>query len=220
VIVDEADRLTDDAENALLKSLEEPPTASVFILVTSRPETLLATVRSRCSRLRFGRLVAADVARILSERQGYETEEAHASAAVADGSPGRALEAASRAYRDARTAALSALRTAAAASSPRARLQAAASLTAGKPSSTGEREELATRIAMLASLLRDLALVSQGGSAGELANGDLEADLHELGVSFGCERSLRAFAAADRAVGALRRNASPKVVAAWLSVHL
>jgi DNA polymerase-3 subunit delta' len=220
VIVDAAERLTDDAASALLKSLEEPPPASVFILVTSRPETLLATIRSRCSQLRFGRLVAADVARLLTERHGYESDDAHAMAAVADGSPGRALEAGSRAHRAARSAALSALRTVAAASSPKARLQAAAGLTAGKPSPAGEREELATRIAMLASLLRDLALVSQGGRDGALANEDLSADLHELGATFGCERSLRAFAAADRATAALRRNASPKIVAAWLSVHM
>jgi DNA polymerase III subunit delta' len=220
VIIDEADRLTDDAENALLKSLEEPPSASVFILVTSRPETLLATIRSRCSQLRFGRLAAADVARILAERHGYEATDAHAIAAVADGSPGRALAASSRAYRDARAAALSALRTAAAASSPKARLQAASGLASGKSSSAGERDELATRITMLASLLRDLALVAQGAGAGDLANGDLAADLGDLGASFGSERAVRAFAAADRAVAALRRNASPKVVAAWLSVHL
>ena len=91
---------------------------------------------------------------------------------------------------------------------------------AGKPSSAGEREELATRITMLASLLRDLALVSQGGAADELANGDLADELGELGPAFGSERALQAFAAADRAVAALRRNASPKIVAAWLSVHL
>jgi DNA polymerase III subunit delta' len=220
VIVDEADRLTDDAENALLKSLEEPPAGSVFILVTSRPEMLLATIRSRCSQLRFGRLAAGDVARLLSERHGVPADEAHAIAAVADGSPGRALEAGSKAYRDARAAALSALQTAARASSPKARLQAAAGLMAGKASSAGEREELATRITMLASLLRDLALVSQAGDPGGLANGDLADELGELGGSFGSERALQAFAAADRAVAALRRNASPKVVAAWLSVHL
>jgi DNA polymerase-3 subunit delta' len=220
VIIDEADHLTDDAESALLKSLEEPPAGSVFILVTSRPETLRATIRSRCSQLRFGRLAAAEVARFLTERRGYEAEEAHAIAAVADGSPGRALEAGSRAYREARSAAMSALRTAAAAASPKAGLQAAAGLTAGKPSYAGEREELATRITMLASLLRDLALVSEGGSAGELANADLAADLEELGASFGSARALRAFAAADRAVSVLRRNASPKIVAAWLSVHI
>jgi DNA polymerase III subunit delta' len=212
--------LTDDAENALLKSLEEPPAASVFILVTSRPEMLLATIRSRCSQLRFGRLAAADVARFLVERHGLPLDEAHALAAVADGSPGRALDSGSKAYRDARAAALSALQTAARAASPKAKLQAAAGLMAGKPSSAGEREELATRIRMLASLLRDLALVSQGGTAGDLANGDLAQELGELESAFGSERALQAFAAADRAVAALRRNASPKVVAAWLSVHL
>jgi DNA polymerase III subunit delta' len=220
VIVDEADRLTDDAENALLKSLEEPPAGSVFILVSARPETLLATIRSRCSQLRFGRLSAADIARLLVERHGVPEDEAHAIAAVADGSPGRALETGSKAYRDARSAALSALQTAARASSPKARLQAAAGLMAAKPSSAGEREELTTRIAMLASLLRDLALVSQGGAADQLANTDLAGELGELGGTFGSERALRAFAAADRAVAALRRNASPKIVAAWLSVHL
>ncbi len=71
VVVDEADRLTTDAQDALLKSLEEPPASSAFILTSSRPETLLATVRSRCSRLRFGRLAAADVARLLVERHEY-----------------------------------------------------------------------------------------------------------------------------------------------------
>ncbi len=220
VIVDEADRLTDDAENALLKSLEEPPPASVFILVTSRPEMLLATIRSRCSQLRFGRLAAADVARVLVERHGVADDEAHAIATVADGSPGRALAAGSKEYRAARAAALAALQTAARATSPKARLAAAAGLMAARSSSAGEREELATRITMMASLLRDLALVSQGGAPGELANGDLAGELGQLGDAFGSARALQAFAAADRAVAALRRNASPKIVAAWLSVHI
>ncbi len=220
VIVNEADRLTEDAANALLKSLEEPPAGTVFILVTARPEVLLPTIRSRCSQLRFGRLSASDVARFLVERQGMEAEEAHAVAAVADGSPGRALEAGTRAYRDGRTAALSALRAVSAASSPRARLQAAAGLMAGKPSSAGERDELATRITMLSALLRDLALVAHGVRGEALANADLADDLRTLGSSFDDRRASRAFVAADRALAALRRNASPKIVAAWLAVQL
>jgi DNA polymerase-3 subunit delta' len=220
VIVNEADRLTEDAANALLKSLEEPPAGTVFILVTARPEVLLPTIRSRCSQLRFGRLSASDVARFLVERQGMEAEEAHAVAAVADGSPGRALEAGTRAYRDGRTAALSALRAVSAASSPRARLQAAAGLMAGKPSSAGERDELATRITMLSSLLRDLALVAHGVRGEAIANADLADDLRTLGSSFDDRRASRAFVAADRALAALRRNASPKIVAAWLAVQL
>ncbi len=63
VIIDEADALAVAAQNALLKTLEEPPPASVFVLVTSRPDVLLPTVRSRCQRLRFGRLAPGEVAR-------------------------------------------------------------------------------------------------------------------------------------------------------------
>ncbi|HEY7054893.1 MAG TPA: DNA polymerase III subunit, partial [Vicinamibacterales bacterium] len=62
VIVDEADALLPEAQNALLKTLEEPPPASLFVLVTARPDVLLPTVRSRCHRLRFGPLAEADVA--------------------------------------------------------------------------------------------------------------------------------------------------------------
>jgi DNA polymerase III subunit delta' len=220
VIVNEADRLTEDAANALLKSLEEPPAGTVFILVTARPEVLLPTIRSRCSQLRFGRLSASDVARFLIERHGMEADEAHAVAAVADGSPGRALDAGTRAYRDGRAAALTTLRAVSRAASAKVRLQAVAGLMAGKPSSAGERDELATRIAMLASLLRDVALVACGGHGDQLANADLADDLATLGSAFDGRRARRAFAAADRALAALRRNASPKIVAAWLAVQL
>ena len=65
VIIDEADALMIGAQDALLKTLEEPPPASVFVLVTSRPDVLLPTVRSRCHRLRFGRLAPAEVAAVL-----------------------------------------------------------------------------------------------------------------------------------------------------------
>src|SRR5262249_59177701 len=55
VIIDEADRILVEAQNALLKTLEEPPSASMFVLVTSRPDLLLPTVPSRCPKLRFRR---------------------------------------------------------------------------------------------------------------------------------------------------------------------
>ena len=65
VVVDEADALMPEAQNALLKTLEEPPPASVFVLITSRPDVLLPTVRSRCQRLRFGPLTPGEVADVL-----------------------------------------------------------------------------------------------------------------------------------------------------------
>jgi DNA polymerase III subunit delta' len=62
VIIDTADALVTAAQNALLKTLEEPPAASVFVLLTARPDVLLPTVRSRCIKLSFaaGTIAPAD----------------------------------------------------------------------------------------------------------------------------------------------------------------
>src|SRR4051812_47781435 len=61
VIIDEADTLISSAQNALLKTLEEPPSSSMFILVTARPDMLLPTVQSRCPRLRFQSVVHEEI---------------------------------------------------------------------------------------------------------------------------------------------------------------
>jgi len=53
VIVDDADRLNEAAQNALLKTLEEPPRGALLLLVAAHPEALLETVRSRCRELRL-----------------------------------------------------------------------------------------------------------------------------------------------------------------------
>ena len=74
VIIDDADALVVEAQNALLKTLEEPPSASVFVLVSARPDMLVPTVRSRCQRLQFGRLTAAEVAALLMRAHGYSEE--------------------------------------------------------------------------------------------------------------------------------------------------
>jgi len=61
VVVDDADAMVPAAQNALLKTLEEPTPSSVFVLVTARPDVLLPTVRSRCIRLVFAEGAAAEV---------------------------------------------------------------------------------------------------------------------------------------------------------------
>ncbi len=90
-IIDEADRLSIAAQNALLKTLEEPPPGSVIILVTASPGALLPTVRSRCQRIVFRPLDQDAVAAVLQDSGGLDVEQARALAAHADGSPGRAL---------------------------------------------------------------------------------------------------------------------------------
>jgi DNA polymerase-3 subunit delta' len=93
VILDPVDDLEKNAANALLKSLEEPPTGTFFLLVTHRPGRLLPTIRSRCRLLRFAPLADAEVDRVLCDTAPQANAAARAAAvAAAKGSPGAALE--------------------------------------------------------------------------------------------------------------------------------
>jgi hypothetical protein len=72
----------------------------------------------------------------------------------------------------------------------------------------------------MASLLRDVEVLSTGADAGVLANAEVRPDLARLSTSFGGDRGVRAFAAVDRALTALDRNAGVKIVADWLVLQL
>ena len=93
VIIDPADDLEPSASNALLKSLEEPPQGTSFMLVAHRMGRLLPTIRSRCRVLRFP-AVPDDAIDAILQREAPETDQATRAAAIAAsaGSPGVALE--------------------------------------------------------------------------------------------------------------------------------
>jgi DNA polymerase-3 subunit delta' len=220
VIVDDADTLVPQAQHALLKTLEEPPPSSVFMLVTSRPDVLLPTVRSRCPQLRFRPLSANDVATALIAR-GQAARDAHAVAAIADGSVGRALEASSDDLVDARDRAEHVLAQAAASGDPGRRLESAKELLT-RPGSGGaaERDHLATHLRAMASLVRDVELLATRADVRALANPDVQPALERLAPAYRGERGVRAFTAIDRALEALKGNAGAKVVADWLVLQL
>jgi DNA polymerase-3 subunit delta' len=220
VIVDQAGAMGEDAQNALLKTLEEPPSATVFILITSMPDTLLPTVLSRCSRIRFSALSADDVARVLVRDHEYDEKDARAAAADADGSVGRAIEASSVDVTEAREVAQKLLALAARMSDPSRRLDAAKGLVPAKAPVAAERVYMAACLRSMASLLRDLGLLAGQADARLLANVDLKADLDRLTGTFDSQRSHRAFAAVDEALVALDQNVNPKVVTDWLVLHI
>ena len=88
-VVEEAETMNAAAQNALLKTLEEPHGRTLIVLLTDRPESLLPTVRSRCQTFRFGELSDADAVKVLANG-GVNEEDAKQAVAIAGGSPGRA----------------------------------------------------------------------------------------------------------------------------------
>ena len=193
VIINEADTLVPQAQNALLKTLEEPPSGSVFMLLTSKPDSLLATVRSRCPRLRFRPLDADDVATALV-KHGKSEPEARAAAATSGGSVGAALEAAGADLVDARDAAVRVLTHAAASDDPRRKIAAAEELVPTGSAGMKARDHVAMHLRAMSSIVRDVELLSAGGDAGTLANADVRPALERL-TAFHGQRGVEAFAA-------------------------
>lgn len=219
VIINDAEALNIEAQNALLKTLEEPPAASTFVLVTSRPDMLLPTVLSRCQRLRFGRLSPADVADVLIRDHDYADSAAHAAASLSDGSVGRALEGGTDEFVDARDAATNLLDAVATTADPWRRL-AGAKVLAGAARGGSDRAQLARRLYALSSIIRDVGILLSRADERGLANTDIRPRLERLQRSFDRDRALRAFSAIDKALAALDRNASPKIVADWLAFQI
>jgi len=92
LIVDHADGMNAASSNAFLKTLEEPPGETLIMLITAMPQSLLATIRSRCQEVRFHPLSRTLLARTLMRTRGLSEDDAWFIAALAQGSMGRGLE--------------------------------------------------------------------------------------------------------------------------------
>lgn len=90
-IIESAHRMNDDAQGALLKTLEEPPPGVTIILCAADGDQLLDTVRSRCARVRLGTVGVRDIETILAERGIADAPAAARLARVAGGRPGLAI---------------------------------------------------------------------------------------------------------------------------------
>jgi DNA polymerase-3 subunit delta' len=90
-ILDEADRMNDEAANSLLKTLEEPPDKNILILITTSLYALLPTIRSRGQILKFQAIHPREIEEYLRESAGRSAEEAAKAARLSQGSLGIAL---------------------------------------------------------------------------------------------------------------------------------
>jgi len=92
VIIVDAERMSEEAANSVLKILEEPPEKMYLLMVSSRPNLLLPTISSRCQLIKFEPLKAAEIEQALIENYNIEQEKSRLTSRLASGSYRRAVE--------------------------------------------------------------------------------------------------------------------------------
>ncbi|MDH3627618.1 MAG: AAA family ATPase [Acidobacteriota bacterium] len=170
-VIDPADAMNRAAQNALLKTLEEPPGNGVVILVAARPHLLLTTVRSRSFALGFASLATRDLSERLVER-GIADDEAMPRAALAEGRAGLALELDVESASERRAAVLEILETLLLGPEGIAELPAAAVALAGKTET-----QWLENVDLLTGLLRDAGRAALDKENPALIHADLAARL-------------------------------------------
>jgi len=210
VIIDPADQLNLESQNALLKTLEEPPAPTVLILVTSRPNVLLPTVRSRCFSVGFAAMRTAELAALLRER-GIEPDEAAARAALSGGRLGDALDLDLATRRSRREDVLGILQALSAGLVALDQLPSMITSFAGKDEPT-----LLDGLELAEGLLRDAARADVSDDDTDLLHADLRTELLQLGDRLGAERAATLVTSIERARGYLRYNTNRVLIAQTL----
>jgi DNA polymerase-3 subunit delta' len=194
-LVDGAEHLNDHGQNALLKTLEEPPGGAVLVLIAAAPSMLLPTVRSRCQRVRLDPLPCGVVERQLCAR-GMEPEEARILAAQSGGSIGRALTLADEAHVQLRTRVLTEL--------PRLAARTAAELSA--VAQEVGKGAIEPALGIVASWYRDVLGQALGGQT--LANPDHAAAIATAAATHPPVRLLRQLERVCDTIRDVERNAN------------
>ena len=174
-IIDDAEKMADPAANALLKTLEEPPASTHIFLITSRPDSLLPTIRSRCQMLRFAPVSTHEIERYLIDDHQFITEEASLAARLARGSIGRAVSINVEQFRQRREMMLEVVREAVLAGSVASMLRVSEDLSTAK-----NKESFEENLDILESLIHDVWTLRVSGNTGRVVNSDLTAILSDL----------------------------------------
>ena len=210
IIIDRAGSMNSQAQNRLLKTLEEPPPETVLVLCAAQPGQLLITVRSRCQKVRLGAVPATKIEQWLVHNQGVDPTTAAVAAASARGLPGRALELTDSERAEERQQLLAQITAAVG-----GRREAIDELCRGIDRDRKGCSELLT---VLQELLRDAMMDRAGAQASPLYLG------HRIGA--GLLKPLSAGQFADRIArvertrGMLHRNVSPAALLEDLLVYL
>jgi DNA polymerase-3 subunit delta' len=199
-LLDGADTMRGDVANAFLKILEEPPGNATLLLLAVSPYTLLSTILSRCMQFQFAPLQLAEVEKILAERTDRPPAQNKLAAALAEGSPGAALDMNVEQTAQRRRDALRILESAARGRDFSQLFSATSALTKDKDASFEEQ------LAIFYGLLSDLLEITSRIKTPSLRNQPLVRELQALGNAVDTPWVMRAIAGFDQLHAGARRN--------------
>jgi DNA polymerase-3 subunit delta' len=203
-VIEAAEKMNASSGNALLKTLEEPAGHALLILLTSRPDAVLPTIRSRCQRLPFSRLPTATIRRALTEADAGNEAHAHILATLSDGSFHKALGRDRDLYLERRKVILKAV-TALSHGSYLPLFELAAEL-------AEEKERLSEILDILRAFYRDLLLCQHGWPEDDLVNRDLIEKIRRIAAQESPQMLLRKIEAINAAYFYLERNVNGQLV--------
>lgn len=203
-IIDPATLMNMSAQNALLKTLEEPPRDCLLILVASNAGRLLPTLRSRCLRISFGLLPRDLIAGFLAAKRAVTSDDAQFIAAISMGSLGTALELGREELVEQRRNWIETMRSLTL-GDYRAALNAAEAL-------SGSREESLRFLAWVETWYRDLLVYSVTQNVSELINLDIASTIQQKSAASELERILLALGQTAGAAARIQRNLNRRMV--------
>ena len=201
-ILDRAERMTEQAANALLKTLEEPARGTVFILLTSTVSALLPTIVSRCQTVTFSPLPNGQIEALLREK-GIEPSQARLIASLSQGSIERALSP--------EVASLSATRDLLLEGLGRGLQDGPAALVELVEKLVKDREKLQQQLEILSAWFRDLMVAKASGRKDWLVNDDRGEEIARQVEGTPLDVILDGLRAIHAVMDNLSRNANPRL---------
>lgn len=206
-IINEADKMTEDAANALLKTLEEPPPFSSIILVADNINLLLPTIISRCRVLNFSFIDKKEVAKDLVQ-EGYPPDRAKIFSLLFSGNLEKIKNLEWESVQSRREEAWRMF-----SSLPTGRLESAFLKKFASSGRGASREDLEQLFEFLSSFARDVILTREGGDGRFLMNPDFEEQIRGFQDRLSLDRMLAILEKVDEALSALNRNVNLKLLA-------
>lgn len=174
-IIDDAHKMNDAAANALLKTLEEPPATSYIFLITSRADSLLPTIRSRCQMMRFAPVETDEIERFLIDDRAFSLDEARLAARLARGSVGRAVSVDVAKFKVNRERMMGVLRNEVETGDRAALLRISEEMNDAK-----NKENFEENLDILESLIHDVWTLRMSGEDSRIVNTDLADELSRI----------------------------------------